>query len=170
MPSAVSALSGCVANGHQAVRPVSFSPSKIPYGGFSPVRLQAGRRRQPSPSRAYMPSKPFRFPRTLAREGNRRTVSALRRDIVQAHRPRGPWLGDGLCCPATSTLTMASSEALGPSRRLMALAAGLCLIGRAPEIPQFKPRVFRSVPSPIPRWARWPLAVVVPPVIAFAHY
>ena len=121
-------------------------------------------------SNRVLPSKPFRFPRTLAREGNRRTVSASRRDIVQAHRPRGPWLGDGLCCPAASTLTMASSEALGPSRRLMALAAGLCLIGRAPEIPQFKLRVFRSVPSPIPRWARWPLAVVVPPVIAFAHY
>jgi hypothetical protein len=38
--SAVSALSGCVANGHQALHYVSSSPSKIPYGGFSPVRLQ----------------------------------------------------------------------------------------------------------------------------------
>ena len=38
--SGVSALSGFVANGHQAMHHVSFSPSKIPYGGFSPVRLQ----------------------------------------------------------------------------------------------------------------------------------
>ena len=38
--SGVSALSGCVANGHQALHHVSSSPSKIPYGGFSPVRLQ----------------------------------------------------------------------------------------------------------------------------------
>jgi hypothetical protein len=40
MTSAVSALSGIVANGHQAILSVSSAPSKIPYGGFSPVRLQ----------------------------------------------------------------------------------------------------------------------------------
>jgi len=40
--SAVSALSGCVANGRQAMHHVSSPPSKIPYGGFSPVRLQIG--------------------------------------------------------------------------------------------------------------------------------
>ena len=38
--SGVSALSGSVANGHQTLHYVSSSPSKIPYGGFSPVRLQ----------------------------------------------------------------------------------------------------------------------------------
>jgi hypothetical protein len=42
MASGVSALWGFVANGHQTVHHVSFSPSKIPYGGFSPVRLQIG--------------------------------------------------------------------------------------------------------------------------------
>jgi hypothetical protein len=41
MTSSVSALSGIVANGHQAIHFVSSAPSKIPYGGFSPVRLQA---------------------------------------------------------------------------------------------------------------------------------
>ncbi|MDB6068244.1 MAG: hypothetical protein JWR26_4452, partial [Pedosphaera sp.] len=41
LPS-VSALSGVVANGHQTVHSVSSTPSKIPYGGFSPVRLQTG--------------------------------------------------------------------------------------------------------------------------------
>jgi len=40
MASHVSALSGIVANGHQTVHPGSSAPSKIPYGGFSPVRLQ----------------------------------------------------------------------------------------------------------------------------------
>ena len=40
MTSYVSALSGIVANGHQTVHSVSSAPSKIPYGGFSPVRLQ----------------------------------------------------------------------------------------------------------------------------------
>jgi len=37
MTSDVSALSGIVANGHQAIHFVSSAPSKIPYGGFSPV-------------------------------------------------------------------------------------------------------------------------------------
>jgi len=43
--SGVSALTGIVANGHQAVHFVSSTPSKIPYGGFSPVRLQTSLRR-----------------------------------------------------------------------------------------------------------------------------
>ena len=38
--SVVSALWGFVANDRQAVRHVSSNLSKIPYGGFSPVRLQ----------------------------------------------------------------------------------------------------------------------------------
>ena len=37
MTSDVSALSGVVAKGHQAMHFVSSTPSKIPYGGFSPV-------------------------------------------------------------------------------------------------------------------------------------
>ena len=50
MTSIVSALSSVVANGHQTVHCVSSTPSKIPYGGFSPVRLQTGCQEQPSPS------------------------------------------------------------------------------------------------------------------------
>ncbi len=49
--SNVSAVSGCVANGRQTVHHVSCSPSKIPYVGFSPVRLQTGIQPQPSPER-----------------------------------------------------------------------------------------------------------------------
>jgi len=40
MTSGVSALSGVVANAYQAIPFVSSAPSKIPYGGFSPVRPQ----------------------------------------------------------------------------------------------------------------------------------
>ena len=43
-----SALSSFVANGHQAIHFVSSAPSKIPYGGFSPVRLQTGCQQRPS--------------------------------------------------------------------------------------------------------------------------
>jgi hypothetical protein len=49
MASDVSALSGIVANSHQTVHFVSPAPSEIPYGGFSPVRLQAGCQKRPSP-------------------------------------------------------------------------------------------------------------------------
>jgi len=48
-------------------------------------------------------------------------------------RSRGPWLASGLCCPAGSSLTMASSEALGPSRRFMSYPAGLCPCGPGPR-------------------------------------
>jgi len=51
--SNVSALSGCVANGHQALHHVSSSPSEIPYGGFSPVRLQTGLGPSSSPTGAH---------------------------------------------------------------------------------------------------------------------
>jgi len=65
--SNVSALSGGVANGHQTIQHVSSSLSKIPYGGFSPVRLQTGSPRRPSSSstRSYLyavqvrPSDPY---------------------------------------------------------------------------------------------------------------
>ena len=50
MASNVSTLSGFVANDHQAIHLVSSTPSKIPYGGFSPVRLQTSLTPQP-PSR-----------------------------------------------------------------------------------------------------------------------
>ncbi len=52
--SDVSALSSGVANGHQTIQHVSSSLSKIPYGGFSPVRLQTGSPRQPSCERCAL--------------------------------------------------------------------------------------------------------------------
>ena len=45
--SNVSALSGIVANGHQAIHFVSSTPSKIPYGGFSPVICGVGGEKGP---------------------------------------------------------------------------------------------------------------------------
>ena len=48
MTSNVSIISDFVAKGHQTMHYVSSSPSKIPYGGFSPVRLQTGIQPQPS--------------------------------------------------------------------------------------------------------------------------
>jgi hypothetical protein len=121
MASGVSALWSFVANGHQVVRHVSWFLSKIPYGGFSPVRLQIGRRRQPSPSRAYMPPKLLRSWLTVARKGQSPHSVGVEARSVQTHQSRGPWLTCGLYCPAGSSLTMASSEPLRRARQLIVL-------------------------------------------------
>ena len=121
MTSNVSALSGIVANGHQAIHFVSSAPSKIPYGGFSPVRLQTRLMPRP-PSRASQ--RPFigRHCRYLV---SRRFVRS--RSFDQAaprisdpdHGSSGPWLPDRLYCPAGSLLTMATSAPLAAARRFM---------------------------------------------------
>jgi len=46
---------------------------------------------------------------------------------LKTTRSRGPWLAGGFCCPSRSSLTMASSETLSASRRLIVLRPpGLC--------------------------------------------
>jgi hypothetical protein len=62
MTSKVSTFSGFVANGHQALQHVSSSPSKIPYVGFSPVRLQTGIQPQPSPVKHGLSARPTYLP------------------------------------------------------------------------------------------------------------
>ena len=72
--------------------------------------------------------------------------------MPRTDRSRGPWLASGLCCPAGSSLTMASSEALVLSRRLsLTVYGGSLPSGAIPELPQFTPRVLLSVPPSIPR-------------------
>jgi len=124
MTSDVSALSGGVAKGHQTIHFVSSTPSKIPYGGFSPVRLQTRfTPRPPSPA----------FPHRLIGRHCRYLVSrrlTRSRSFDQAapgpsdhdRESSGPWLPRRLYCPAGSLLTMATSAPLRASRRLMVYA------------------------------------------------
>jgi hypothetical protein len=116
---------------------VSLSPSKIPYGGFSPVRLQTEIPPQPSSSpsslsvarirpatRSYMWRQPRHPDRAAHSRADRRGIGYHRskRHALHQHKAipsRGPWLPCGLCCPAGSSLTMASSEPLSPTRRFM---------------------------------------------------
>src|SRR5512136_122955 len=65
MTSRVSTFSGLVANSHQAMQDVSSSPSKIPYVGFSPVRLQTGFPPRPSLARCGLSARPT-YPRSLS--------------------------------------------------------------------------------------------------------
>src|SRR5271157_1448730 len=120
---------------------VSPSPSKIPYGGFSPVRLQMDRPWRPSTTSRGLsavhirPMTPSYTPPQLRLPG----IRDPRRDYpfenlsVQcgtipsnSTRPsRGPWLAIGLCCPVGSSLTTASSAPLNSSPPLMDLRRGL---------------------------------------------
>ena len=125
--SNVSTLSGCVANGHQAIHFVSSAPSKIPYGGFSPVRLQT----------RFTPRPPSRtFPHPLIGRHCRYLVSwcFVRKRSCDQAAPRpsdhdressGPWLPVRLYCPVGSSLTMAPSAPLGAARWLMDYSTGL---------------------------------------------
>ncbi len=102
--SDVSVFSDFVAKGHQALQHVSSSPSKIPYGGSSPVRLQAGL--QPRSSLAGV---------ALKREARLRvTATSLYAARAEAPAPDGP--GKGQAPPGGVTglgATATSPEALG---------------------------------------------------------
>jgi hypothetical protein len=158
MTSAVSALSSLVAKWSSGHAHVSFCPSEIPYGGFSPVRLQTGLGPSSSPPGAHPDA--YRWPKsrssaaTIAPTGqapHRVGVGLRFRETV---RSRGPWLTSGLFCPAGSMLTMASSEAPRLSRRLIFFAAGSLPCGQGMEIPCFTLLVLLSVPSAVPRRIR----------------
>ena len=122
--SDVSALSGIVANGHQTMHLVSPIPSKIPYGGFSPVRLQTRFRPRP-PSRAGHCTFIGRH------RGDLQSQRLIRSRSCDQSAPRpsdihressGPWLPNRLSCPVGSSLTMATSAPLSATRRLIILS------------------------------------------------
>jgi hypothetical protein len=167
MPSNVSALSGFGANGHQAVPHVSCSPSEIPYGGFSPVRLQTGS--APGHLRclaAYRPAAVLWALHTLAHEGaiaaqSRRTGKIPPDPPVQ--RPLARHRVVLSRCVIAYYGLIRASESLPPTygfrRRVFAANS------QNPEGPQFKLRVCRAVPSPVPRRTGWWLTVRSPPVL-----
>ena len=121
MTSNVSALSSSVAKGHQTMHLVSPTPSKIPYDGFSPVRLQT--RLKPRPPSPALPRWLIgrhcsdlglrRFTRNRSCDQAAPKTSDLNRESS------GPWLPSWLCCPAGSWLTMATSAPLPATLRLM---------------------------------------------------
>jgi len=126
MTSDVSALSSIVANNHQTLHLVSPTPSKIPYGGFSPVRLQTRLTpRPPSPARprwligrycSYL--RPQRWIRNRSCDQTAPQSSDLNRESS------GPWLPCWLCCPAGSLITTATSAPLSATLGLMHYSVG----------------------------------------------
>ena len=127
MTSSVTALSGFGANGHQALHFVSSAPSKIPYGGFSPVRLQIRLRPRP-PSRACLRPLIGRHCRYLVSRRFLRSRScdqAAPRTADPDRESSGPWLPRRLYCPVGSSLTMATSAPRSATQRLMDYSVGL---------------------------------------------
>ena len=120
---------------------VSSSPSKIPYGGFSPVRLQTGIPPRSSPTRSGSSVHPRPAYTRLKSRSRKRATSRSRACAQAALSPsdrtppsRGPWLASGLYCPAGSTFTMTSSETLASSGPTYAFAVRSHL---SREVPQF---------------------------------
>ena len=119
--SIVSALSGIVANGHQAIHFVPSAPSKIPYGGFSPVRLQTRFTPRP-PSRTTdrpLIGRHCRYLRPRRYFRSRSCDQAAPRTSDHDRGSSGPWLPIRLYCPAGSSLTMTTSAPLSATPRLM---------------------------------------------------
>jgi hypothetical protein len=149
---------------------LKFRTAGFPQYGFKPV--VNGNLRPRASARAYMPPKLLPFPLTVAHCGQSPHCVGVEAGAVQAHRSRGPWLGVGLFCPVASSLTMASSELLARSSRLIAIGgfAGWSLpCGRWPEGPCFQLRILPVVPLPVPRRTGWPWTIRRPSVIAFAR-
>ena len=160
---------------------VSCSPSKIPYVGFSPVRLKTGIQLRPS-----MKNTRFKCETHMHRvRSNLYTTKAAalgpyspighfkRSEIAAARQSRGPWLSGVLCCHTRSLLTMASSESVCPFQCLIFFVHWILALrprmGWYRQIPRFAPRIYDSVPSSVPRRScRVHLVVSSPPVIAFA--
>ena len=119
--SSVAALSSIVANGHQSMHFVSSIPSKIPDGGFSPVRLQT--RLTPRPPSPALPRRLIgRHCRYLVSRRFVRSRScdqAAPRTSDHDRESSGPWLPNRLYCPVGSPLTMATSAPLRATRRIM---------------------------------------------------
>jgi hypothetical protein len=127
MTSNVSALSGIVANSHQAIHFGSSAPSKIPYGGFSPVRLQTRLTPRPPLRTGQRPliGRHCRYlrPRRLIR--NWSCDPSAPRTSDHDRGSSGPWLPARLYCPVGSSLTMATSAPLSATQRIMAYAVRL---------------------------------------------
>ena len=140
---------------------VSCSPSKIPYVGFSPVRLQTGIGRRPSRSRAYTPSPVLhRTPVTLS--------GKIAGPLVRTFPVQRPLARQRVMLSRQVTAYYGLIRASGPRPSgLFASSGGLL---RGPEGPHFTPRVYSSVPPSVPRWTqRLPLTVASPSALAFAE-
>jgi hypothetical protein len=186
MTSRVSTFSGFVAKSHQAMQHVSSSPSKIPYVGFSPVRLQTGIPPRPSLALCGLSARPT-YPRSrpaytrLKFLNSKGEGTSHNRTIVQVVR-----LSRSKNIPVQRPLArrkvMLSSQVLAyyglirnsrPLPSTYELYDGSLPYGHVWTGIERLPNLLRvsvpSVPSSVPRRSGWlPLTVPSPSVLAFA--
>jgi hypothetical protein len=162
MTSNVSALSGIVANGHQATHFVSSAPSKIPYGGFSPVRLQTSCQRRPS-----LPLQLIRcHSGDLVRERLTRSRTFVRRHsrLLTPHtRPAALGSASGCSVRQPHRLLWPHPSFCRQQRVYVLMPA----VSRPAEGPQFTLPELDSVPPSLLRWFQDADRRVCAPDLAF---
>ena len=155
--SGVAALSGIVANGHQAMHFVSSAPSKIPYGGFSPVRLQTSLMQQSPSSAKDSPligchcscPHPQRFTR------NRTCVQAALRSSTRTTGPVALGSPTGCIVRPDPRLLWPHLRLGRPPERLMNYSARLRVQTRQPQrVPNLLCQSFHPMPPPVLRWSQ----------------
>jgi len=172
MTSNVSIVSDFVANGHQIIPNDSCSPSKIPYGGFSPVRLQTRFQPRPSPTLPELKRK-TRIPPDQADlyTAKVQVCSPIVWEALSLPRQfrgaldHGPSRPEALDSPESYAvppghrllwphlkLSVSPADLSPSSRRVFALRSGR---SRSREAPQFTPRVSLPVPLSVPRQTKW---------------
>src|SRR6266446_2420987 len=156
MASSVSALSGFVANGHQAIHFVSSAPSKIPYGGFSPVRLQT--RLTPRPSSQACPRLLIgRHRRYLVFQRFVRTRScdqSAPRTSDHDHGSSGPWLPEPVILSGWIFAYyghICASVGRPTDYELFRQAAEP--VRQPQRVPNLLCQSLHPMPSPVPRWS-----------------
>ena len=166
--SVVSALSGFVANGRQAMHHVSSPLPKIPYGGFSPVRLQTGL--LPRPSRPAITG-------SLIRGRSRREPDIWWRPSVEASgRPRRPPVQRSLARRRVMLSRQVTayydlirgSAALPPIS--FSLYGGSLPAAKPQRFPAFLCVSFRPCRLPYPAGRRGFATVPIPSALAFAQH
>jgi hypothetical protein len=164
-------------------RHVSCSPSKIPYVGFSPVRLQTGIRPRPSPPDIGLKRRTRIHPTPGGLYVAKVRVARLcgpkgkKSRLASREQPSPEALGSpaGYVVPPGHRLLRPHPKLSAPpaglsssSRRVSALRS--CM-GWNREAPQFPPRVCTTMPSPVPRrTGRLHIAVPSPPTLAFVLF
>lgn len=165
MTSSVSIVSDFVANGHQIILYDSCSPSKIPYSGFSPVRLQTENPPRPSPvdleikRMTRIPSSPTNLYAAIVH------LLLSPRALCLQVLPDGLFRPEALGSPA-GYVVPPGLRLLRPHEPLSVSPTGLSISPRRVfvlrsdkdgyrEVPQFTPRVSLTVPPSVPRQTRW---------------
>jgi hypothetical protein len=183
MTSNVSIVSDFVANGHQIIPDDSCSPSKIPYGGFSPVRLQTEIQLRPSSISLGLKRKTrissSKVDLYAAKVQTSTPMVLIPRQVCGVIIDQDPFRPETLGSPESYAVSpdhrllrphpkLSASPAglFASSRRVFALRSGS---SRYREAPQFTPPAFLPVPSSVPRQTRWvPSTVPSPSALASA--